>query len=195
MVKLAETNYMYMFRALTHLLRGDKVSMLTYMFPHKPKRKIKVATYNQKADCPSYLWPCVWFGDLQTYNRVWSHITPRVLRPGVVRTEKKQLELYTLITRLTLGGTYLKCWVTEFFKDFFFSMAGGGIIKKKHFDGRSEKEISSLRLLLIVYGSFTELVRLLLWHTCSACTRHLKTLAVQWLVCVKWTRNKTGAGG
>ena len=46
-------------------LGGDKVSMLTYTYPHKPLRKIKVTICNRQADSPLYVWPDVWSGDLQ----------------------------------------------------------------------------------------------------------------------------------
>ena len=52
----------YKFR---YLPRGDKVSMLTHTYPHKPLRKIKVTTYNHQADSRLYVWPDVWSGDLQ----------------------------------------------------------------------------------------------------------------------------------
>ena len=38
---------------------GDKVSMLTHTCPHKPLRKIKMATCNYQADSPICLWPDV----------------------------------------------------------------------------------------------------------------------------------------
>ena len=40
-------------------LRGDKVSMLTHTYPHKPLRKIKVTICNHQADDPLYVWPNV----------------------------------------------------------------------------------------------------------------------------------------
>ena len=46
-------------------LGGDKVSMLTHTYPHKPLRKIKVIICNHQADSPFYVWSDVWFGDLQ----------------------------------------------------------------------------------------------------------------------------------
>ena len=46
-------------------LWGDKVSMLTHTYPHKPLRKIKVTKCNHQADSPLYVRPDVWSGDLQ----------------------------------------------------------------------------------------------------------------------------------
>ena len=40
-------------------LRGDKVSMLTHTYPHKPLRKIKMTICNDHADNPLYVWPDV----------------------------------------------------------------------------------------------------------------------------------------
>ena len=40
-------------------LWGDKVSILTHTYPHKPK--IKVTICNHQADNPLYVWPDVWF--------------------------------------------------------------------------------------------------------------------------------------
>ena len=45
--------------------RGDKVSMLTHTYPHKPLGKIKVTIYNHQADSPFYVWPDIWSGELQ----------------------------------------------------------------------------------------------------------------------------------
>ena len=36
-------------------LEGDKVSMLTHAYPHKPMRKIKVTIYNHQADSQVYV--------------------------------------------------------------------------------------------------------------------------------------------
>ena len=53
---------------------GDcKVSMLTHTHPHKPLRKIKVATCNHQADSSLFVWPGVWSGDLRV-ERVWCRI-------------------------------------------------------------------------------------------------------------------------
>ena len=40
-------------------LWGDKVSMLTHIYPHKPRRKIEVTTQNHQADSPLCVWPSV----------------------------------------------------------------------------------------------------------------------------------------
>ena len=45
--------------------RGDKVSMLTQIYPHKPLRKIEVTICNHQADSLLSVWPNVWSGDLQ----------------------------------------------------------------------------------------------------------------------------------
>ena len=44
----------------------DKISKCVHCVPNKTPRETKVATCNHQADCSSYLWPDVWFGDLQT---------------------------------------------------------------------------------------------------------------------------------
>ena len=41
----------------TNALRGDKVSMLTHTYPHKPLRKIKAAECTHQADSPLNVWP------------------------------------------------------------------------------------------------------------------------------------------
>ena len=48
-----------------HTLRGDKVTVLTHTYLHKPVRKIKVTICNHQADSPLYVGPDVWSGDLQ----------------------------------------------------------------------------------------------------------------------------------
>ena len=45
---------------------GDKVSMLTHIYAHKPPRKIKMVICSHQDDSPSYLWSDVYSGDLQT---------------------------------------------------------------------------------------------------------------------------------
>ena len=35
---------------------GDKVSMLTHIYPYKPLRKIEVTICNHQADSPFYVW-------------------------------------------------------------------------------------------------------------------------------------------
>ena len=49
---------------ITHL-GGDKVSMLTHTYPHKPLRMIKVTICNHQADSPLYVKPNVCSSDLQ----------------------------------------------------------------------------------------------------------------------------------
>ena len=72
-------------------LRGDKVSMLTHIYPHKPLRKIEVTICNHQADSPLYVWPNVWSGDLQVqkkYGPTWHRMS--LLRPGVIKKKKKK---------------------------------------------------------------------------------------------------------
>ena len=40
-------------------LRGDKVSVLTHIYPHKPLRKIRMILYSHQADRLLYVWPDV----------------------------------------------------------------------------------------------------------------------------------------
>ena len=53
---------------LTCPLEGDKVSMLTHTYPHKPLRKIEVTICNHQADSPLCVWPNVWSDDLKVYK-------------------------------------------------------------------------------------------------------------------------------
>ena len=46
-------------RKITDPLWGDKVSMLTHIYPHKPWRNIEVTMQNHQADSPLYVWPDV----------------------------------------------------------------------------------------------------------------------------------------
>ena len=48
-------------------LWGDKVSMLTHIYPHKPWRNIEVTMQNHQADSPLYVWPDVWSADLHLF--------------------------------------------------------------------------------------------------------------------------------
>ena len=50
-------------------LGGDKVSMLTHIYPHKPQGNIEVTICNHQADSPLFVWPDVWSGDLQVYKK------------------------------------------------------------------------------------------------------------------------------
>ena len=45
--------------------RGEKLNMLAHTYPHKPLRRINVATWNHQAYSPLCVWPGVWSGDLQ----------------------------------------------------------------------------------------------------------------------------------
>ena len=72
-----------------HPLKGDKVSMLTHTYPHKPLRKIEVTTCNHQTGSPLYVWNDFWSGDLQVlknYGHTW-HQMP-LLRPGVNKQHK-----------------------------------------------------------------------------------------------------------
>ena len=40
-------------------LEGDKVSVLTHLYPHKPLRKIKVTIRDHQAHSQLYVWPDV----------------------------------------------------------------------------------------------------------------------------------------
>ena len=45
--------------------RGDKVSILTHIYPHKPLRKIEVTICNHQAYSLLSVWSNVWSGELQ----------------------------------------------------------------------------------------------------------------------------------
>ena len=45
-----------LYQAMTETLRGDKVSMLSHIYPHKPLRKIELTVCNHQADSPLYVW-------------------------------------------------------------------------------------------------------------------------------------------
>ena len=45
--------------SFTAALGGDKVSMLTHTYPHKPLGNIEVTICNHQADSPLYVWPDV----------------------------------------------------------------------------------------------------------------------------------------
>ena len=66
-------------------LGGDKVSMLTHNYPHKPLRKIEVTICKHQADSPFYVWPVVWSVDLQV-GHTWYRMS--LLRPGVIKQHK-----------------------------------------------------------------------------------------------------------
>ena len=78
--------YLYIdFKSLNlHLwtLGGDKVSMLTHTYPHKPLRKIKVTMCNHQADSQLYVWPDVW-----SYGHTWHRMS--LLRPGVIKQQNR----------------------------------------------------------------------------------------------------------
>ena len=64
---------------LCHILTlwGDKAGMLTYVYPHKPLRKIEVIICNHQVaiECPLYVWPDVWSSDLQSDKSMVIHDT------------------------------------------------------------------------------------------------------------------------
>ena len=59
-------------------LGGDKVSMWTYAYPHKPLRKIKMTICNHQSDSPPL---CDLMSDLVIckFRNAWSYMTPNVL--------------------------------------------------------------------------------------------------------------------
>ena len=59
--------------------RGDKVSMLTHIYPHKPQRKIEVTICKITRLTSYYVWPNVWSADFQVNKKVWSCMTLNVL--------------------------------------------------------------------------------------------------------------------
>ena len=54
---------------------GDKVSMLTHTYEHKPLRNIEVTICNHQADSPLYVWPDVWSGELKVQKKYGPHDT------------------------------------------------------------------------------------------------------------------------
>ena len=73
-------------------LRGDKVSMLTHIYPHKPLRKIEVTICNHQADSPLCVWPDVWSGDLQVlkmHGHTWRRMS--LLRQGVISNTNQSI--------------------------------------------------------------------------------------------------------
>ena len=123
------------------------------------------------------------------------------------------LILYCSHCQLALGDTYfekayLKSWMTEFFKDFFFQRVGGGIKKTpssplRH--GRSEKKISyslakTLPSLLIadfaatISTSFMSLGWSVALVMHQALQKACCMLILEVLVCVQWAR-KDRLGG
>ena len=63
-----------------------RVSKFTHTYPHKPIKKTKVAICYHQAGYPyyMYLWPDVWFGELQSQESVWYRpwCWMSILRPG-----------------------------------------------------------------------------------------------------------------
>ena len=65
------------------------MSTLIHIYTHKPLRKIKVTLCNHQADISLYVWPNVWFGELQVqkkYGHTWRWMS--LLRPSVIRQHK-----------------------------------------------------------------------------------------------------------
>ena len=56
-------------------LGGDKASMFTHTYPHKPLGKIKVTICNHQADSSLYVSELV----IYKFRQVWSYMTPNVL--------------------------------------------------------------------------------------------------------------------
>ena len=74
----------------SYTLRGDKVSMLAYTYPHKPLRNTKVTMCNHQANNPLHVWPDVWSDDLQVlkkHGHTWHRMS--FLRPGVIKQHKR----------------------------------------------------------------------------------------------------------
>ena len=71
-------------------LWGDKVNILSHIYPHKPLREIEVIICNQQADSPLYVWPNIWSGVqfLKTYGHTWQWMS--LLRPGVIKQHKSK---------------------------------------------------------------------------------------------------------
>ena len=67
----------------------DEGSMLTYAYPHKPPRKIEVASWNHHADCPFY-WGLtsapVIHKQREEYGLTWHRMSS--LRPGTIKQHK-----------------------------------------------------------------------------------------------------------
>ena len=85
-----DTNYIHpeqtSYFLINRPLRGDKVSILSHTYPHKPLRKIELTICNHQAHSPLYVWPNVWSGDLQfqkKYGHTWHRMS--LLRPCVIK--------------------------------------------------------------------------------------------------------------
>ena len=68
---------------------GDKVTMLTHTYSYKPLRKIKVTICNHQVNSPLYVWPGIWYCDLQVwkkYGHTWHRMS--LLRPRVIKQPK-----------------------------------------------------------------------------------------------------------
>ena len=62
--RLISTKFNVIVFFFTSALGGEKVSMLTHTFSHKPLSKIKLAIYKHQAGSPVYIGPNVPSGDL-----------------------------------------------------------------------------------------------------------------------------------
>ena len=64
-------------------LRGDKVNMLTYTYPHKPPRKIKVVICTDQAESPLYVWFNLVICKFSKSGHTWHRMS--LLRPGLIK--------------------------------------------------------------------------------------------------------------
>ena len=64
-VTITNKSYLALSGYIVIPLTGDKVSLLTHTYTHKPLRNIIVTICNHQVDSPLYVWPDVWSDDLQ----------------------------------------------------------------------------------------------------------------------------------
>ena len=95
-------------------LRGDKVSMLTHIYPHKPWRNIEVTICKITRLTAHFVWPDVWSADLHLFVKKYGHTWHRMslLRPDVIKQHKPTNLPFFTPTRLWWAAnvTYLKTW-------------------------------------------------------------------------------------
>ena len=111
---------------ITNTLVGDKVSMLTHTYPHKPLRKNKVTICNHQADSPLNLWPDVWFGDCKFRNVVlhdaecpyWDQVSLNNTNPSTLMTSSFQLKLILVSRWLQTGISFFAYCIFWHFLDF-----------------------------------------------------------------------------
>ena len=69
------------------------------MYPHKPLSKNEVTICNHQPDSPLYVWPDVWFDQLQVqkkYGQTWHRMS--LLRPGVIKQHQTKTNKPNLLT-------------------------------------------------------------------------------------------------